>query len=90
MLNIETLQELKEDLFTVVQFCHDNDKSFLEKFCTIDYERIENLNAVYLSGSSTVMMITHWCNDELYDKTIPIVTQSLLEWIDECEKFTQK
>ncbi len=87
-MNIEKLQDLKEGLSTVVQYCHDNDKDFLERFCSIGYEKIESLNAVYLSGSSGVMMITHWHHDELFDKTVPIITQQLLEWIA-CHQSTK-
>ena len=90
MLTLESLQELKEDLFTVVQYCHDNDKDFLENF-NVDFDKVESLNAIYLAGSSSVILLTFWYHDELHDKTIPVVTQSLLEWASNHQnKCTQK
>lgn len=83
MLTHDKAKKLKEDLFGVVQYCHDNDKDFFQHFCSMDIEKLESINAIYLSGSSAVMMITYWYHDELIDINIPIIIQSLLEWVIE-------
>lgn len=91
MLTLEKAAQLKSDLFNVVQYCHDNDREFLEKFVSIKFDDIESLNAIYMSGSSTVIMLSQWYHDDLYDKTIPAVTQNVLEWVVKHQnKITQK
>ena len=82
-MDTEQAKVLKEDLFKVIQYCHDNDKEFFERFCSIDFKILESINSIFMSGSSSIMLITCWYHDELIDKTIPIRTQDLLEWVVE-------
>ncbi len=82
-LNAFTAKTLKDDLFKVVQYCHDNDKDFFQHFSSMDFDSLESINGIYLSGSSAVMLITFWYHDELHDKTIPLITQDLLSWVIE-------
>lgn len=84
-MDLERLQQLKTDLFEIIQYCHDNEKDFLDRFVDIKADEIYSLNAIYMSGSSAVIMISHWHHDELYDKTVPVVTQRVLEWFVEHE-----
>ena len=91
-MNAEQARVLKDDLFKVIQYCHDNDKEFFERFCSIDFKILESINSIFMSGSSSIMLITCWYHDELIDKTIPIRTQDLLEWVvkHSCESHQTK
>jgi len=82
-LNAFTAKTLKDDLFKVVQYCHDNDKDFFQHFSSMDIESLESINAIYLAGSSSVIMFTYWYHDDLFDKTITIKTEDLLSWVIE-------
>ena len=88
MITTDKAQNLKKDLFEVIQYCHDNDNEFFKRFCSMNIKRLESINSIFMSGSSAIMFITYWYHDDLFDKTIPIKTQDLLEWVVEHQLTT--
>ena len=70
------MNELKDDLFKAVQFCHDNYGAFIEEF--MNGVNISELEGFYFSGSQCLVKYTCRHGD---DCNCIIKTRDVFDWM---------
>ena len=69
------MKQLKDDLFRVVQYCHDNDKDFIKQFMI--NKEVSTLNGIYFSGSQCMVVYL----GGFTDTTAIIKTSLIFDWM---------
>lgn len=77
---------MKQQLFELTQFCHDNSEDFVDEFMDsiIDQEEYYSIDGFYFSGSNVLVLYTD--EDLVAECRAYFKTNAVLSWVDEIKK----